>query len=51
MQCGLVLSERVSIADQKVLADTGGVSLSGLVIIDLGLVAAGASLSRFGGWR
>jgi hypothetical protein len=41
----------VSIPDQKVLADTGGLPLSGLALIGLGLMAAGVSLLRFGGWR
>ena len=40
-----------TIPDQKVLADTGGMPLFGLAIIGLGLVAAGASLLRFGGRR
>ncbi len=41
----------VTIPEQKVLADTGGMPLSGLAIIGLGLMAAGATLLRFGGWR
>lgn len=40
-----------SIPDQKVLAATGGMPLPGLAIVGLGLMAAGASLLRFGGWR
>jgi hypothetical protein len=46
---GVVLT--VSIPEQKVLADTGGMPLSGLALIGLGLMAAGVSLLRFGGWR
>jgi hypothetical protein len=41
----------VSIPDQKVLADTGGMPLPGLAIVGLSLMAAGASLLRVGGWR
>ena len=41
----------VSIPKKKALVDTGGVPLSGLALIGLGLVAAGASLVRFGGWH
>ena len=44
-----VLSD--TIPKQVVLADTGGVPLIGLAVIGLGMIAAGASLFRFGGWR
>jgi len=40
-----------SIPDKNALAATGGMPLPGLAILGLGLMAAGASLLRFGGWR
>ena len=44
-----VLSDRIP--KEVELADTGGVPLIGLAVIGLGMIAAGASLFRFGGWR